>query len=212
MSGKKKGIILRSFLPYKQKLSVLSRSHGKLSIVIPRARCPRTFSPGTTIVFLAKTTENFPIARNVEIVSIPILEMKSHMSWLHQIIEIAYYFAPLGAPCADLFGLLQWCLTFAKNSEIFEPHFSVIKKICLVKLLMLLGFYSDKGVVSLSSLFDRIVFIFLDSANSEKVSSLHALLQDVCDDELQRVDKWLWLCLQEHPQAARFKTISKGFL
>jgi len=202
------GIILRSFLPYKHKLSVLTGRSGKISLIITHGQKRRIFSSGTIIRFSVKTLPQFPVVNKFEVVSVPMPHMNEHIYWLHHMFEIVYYFSPLESPCADLFQLVYWSLELAKCSHVFGSHFVVVKKICLVKLLIILGFYSEQELVNFGNLFDRIVFVFLDSSNGEKVRSLHALLHGVCQSRLQQADKWLWLCLQEHPHIARFKTIS----
>ncbi|MBU1007859.1 hypothetical protein KKA53_02165 [Candidatus Dependentiae bacterium] len=202
------GIVLKSFLPHKHKLSVLTRSNGKVMLVIKPSRMQRTFSAGTSMQFFSKKGARFLVAEKLEIISVPALLNESSICWVHHIIEIVYYFSPLGSPCPDLFRLIHCCLALSSCHAVFEPYFIIIEKICLVRLFMLLGFYPERRLVFFGGLFDQVVSLSLDSSNTEKVRSLHVLLADVSQDDCRRADKWLWLCLQEHPNVEKFKTLS----
>jgi len=197
------GIILKSFLPYKYKISVLSRSSGKINLIVGKKFT--RFSPGTKVRFFITLSRSAEFANGLEILQIPIVAIKKHLYWIHHILEICYYFAPLGAPCAEIFQMVEYSLHLGRCGDGFEPYFNLVKKICLVKLFVMLGFYSQ-GIAFLLDLFDKTL-VSLDSSNLQKVLSLHQLLSNVTKQQEKEIDKWILSCLHEHPHASQFKTL-----
>ena len=204
---KKRGIILRSFLPHKQKISVLTELHGKVNLVV-RGEKSR-FPAGSVITFHANLNARFVVMSDEKLIYVPMDGVVDQLYWLHHILEICYYFVPLSLPCEEIFGVVLNSIRVGRNST------EVIKRICLLKLLMLLGFYpAEDGIIppdeliGLSDLFDRVVLTFLDSSDSQKVRSLHILLQKVPKPLLEQADKWIMCCLKSHPCAAHFRTLS----
>lgn len=187
------GIILKSLLPYKYKISVLSRYSGKVSVPVSRA-----FSPGTIISLPAP----------IEVLHVPLSPLDKHLAWIHHLLEICYYFVPLHSACPDVFRLLQYSLKLGVQSNVFEPHFYIVKRICLVRLLVLLGFYPNNKLVFLLGLFDDLVAASLDSSNDQKVRSLRSSFEAVTEKMIQEIDKWMLYCLKEHPHVKQFKTLS----
>ena len=205
MSQEEFGIVLKSFLP-RNKISVLTKGSGKLNLAIRPAA--HMFSPGTVIKFFAKNRgERVILPSRLEVLAVPLHALADHLYWFHHILEICYYFVPLGARCTELFWLVQCCFELESKSHLFEPHFSVVKKACLVKLFLLLGVCPQTRVEpqEFEALFDRLVLASLDSANVQKVRSLRVLVRE---KDVKKIDTWLLRCIQEHPHAAHFKTLS----
>jgi hypothetical protein len=191
------GIILRTFLPYKSKISILTKENGKIDFVILRREGP-TFSPGSLILFEKNS---------INLVNVPSLQHKT-ISWLHHIIEVSYYFTPYNLPCPELYQFILNCFELDGHSKECEPYFAILKRACRIRLLILLGFYPDEELVSFGNIFEYVVSAFLDSNHTTKVRSLHVLLEQIPSLLLDKADKWVLDCLHEHPYIANFKTIS----
>jgi len=215
------GIVLKTFIPLKNKISVLTKSAGKMTLAINPGRLKSVFSPGTVVTFRAKrNSASVVFPANLEVLVVPIDAIERQLYWFHHILEICYYFVPLGAACPDLFRLVQYCFELERSSALFEPYFDIVKKACLVKFFLLLGFYPESPPTGgfnpqreFCSVFDALVLASLDSANVQNVRSLRKLLSDIGDKAkkgswAKDVDRWLLMCLQEHPHAAYFKTTS----
>lgn len=191
------GIILRSFFPYKSKVSILTRANGKIDFIVKNRNSP-IFSPGSLVMFDSSS---------IQLVHVPELQHTS-ISWLHHVIEVSYYFTPYNMPCEDLYQFMLNCFDLDEHASDYEPHFSVLKRSCRIRLLILLGFYPDDELVSFGNIFEHVVSTFLDSNSAPKVRSLHVLLGQIPSLLLNRADKWVLECLHEHPYVANFKTIA----
>jgi hypothetical protein len=191
------GIVIKSFLPYKQKISVVSRYSGRLNLKVSR---PRTFSPGAIISFSSDWQKKFSRGPKIELLMVPIDAMKDHLDWFHSLFEICYYFLPLDATCIEVFRLLQ-CSFELSDSHGCEQCFGVIKKLSIVRLLVYLGFYPPNRLAFMIDMFDELALSvrFLDSPKMQKVSSLH----------LAEVDQWIERCLCQHPLAKKFNTLTR---
>lgn len=230
------GVVLRSFLPYKRKLSVLTANMGKIVIVVKNRRITSHFSPGTCISFFPHTRLSASFVGAFEVIRVPVDSIKRNVYWVHHVLEVCYYFAPLGMPCTDLYTVVQCCIALGRGSDV--PHLAVVKKVCLVRLWIALGFFPDVACVRyVASLFEEVVTqlgiitlsdvttssdmaisvdvtisvdmtISLDSLNAQKVRLLRTLLTGVDCDMLKKVDAWLFRCMQEHPHVEQFKTLS----
>jgi len=184
------GIVLKSFFPYKCKISVLSRNSGKVNLFVRSLK----LSPGTFISFYLK---------KVEVLHVPLSPLDMHLTWIHHMLEICYYFVPINSACTDVFRLLQYSLKLGVQSSSFEPYFYIVKRICLIRLLVLLGFYPKGDLVPFISLFDDLVGVSLDSLDGQKVR----LLEAVTVATVKKIDKWILSCLQEHSHFKQFNTV-----
>lgn len=207
------GIVLKSLLPTKSKISLLSRAHGKLHFSVRGVKNPHRFSPGMALRFGYKSQQK-RFLNDVEVLYIPFVRDNEHdkkisnLYWLHHLLEICYYFVPLGEPCREVFGLIQYAFDIKRCSDLFEPYFCLVQKIFLVRLFVYLGFFPPRRLVYLISLFDDVVLIFLDSSNEQKVSSLKQSLGNIDKKTSLEIDDWIGSCLRDHPLVMRFKTLS----
>lgn len=203
------GIVIKSFLPCKHKLSVLSLNSGKVNLVFSKRDGRQIFSPGVIIAFscVGNGSQAF-FVKKMEILHVPIEPIRDHLNWIHHLLEICYYFLPLHATCTDVFRLLQYSLVSGGKSSVFEPYFYVVQRVCLVRLLVLIGFYPPDGLLYVLGLFDDVVRVSLDSSDAQKVRSLQKLLEGVSAQKVQEIDRWVLKNLREHSHRAQFKTLS----
>lgn len=203
------GIVLKSFLPYKNKLSVLTRSMGKINLICNPEKLRSNCSSGTSIKFFCSSSlrsfdSKAVFTSHIERVDDNIDRLKKEIYWLHHILEICYFFVPLGVGCPDVFRLVEYCFALCERSQAFEPNFFLIKKLCLVRLFILIGFYPEQELF-LGDTFNDMVAVSLDSTNTQKVRSLS---KDDTILMIRSIDAWLLACLQEHPHIMNFKTVS----
>lgn len=194
------GIVLKSFLPNKNKLSVLTRSWGKINLVAKPGVLRVVSSPGTQITFFTARAFESQVVFTTRIICVNanLRALEQHLYWLHHLLEICYFFIPLGSSCPDVFQLIEYCFALCEQSSLFGSNFFVVKKLCLVRLFILLGFYPEQELFLGTE-------VSLDSLNVQKVRSLH---EDEATAMVQAIDKWLFACLQEHPHVMHFKTMS----
>lgn len=201
------GVVLKSFLPYKNKIAVLAQREGRTNLIVAPGRLHRKFSAGVAIRFFASPRDSRFIS-NVEVVIVPVMPLGPHLYWFHHILEICYYFIPVGYVYADMFRLVRYALDLSSKSHYFEPYFHIVRKVFLLKTLILLGFYPKQALVDVANLFKNIVLVILDSSNVQKVRSLHVSLSKIDNKTLKEIDIWVLACLYEHPHVKYFKTLS----
>ena len=211
MQNKELGFVLKRFLPFKQKLSVLCCRQGKIELITnPPQKC-RQLWPGMLIAFdLCNTFKKVHVANNIEIILTPISNQKNRtiaICWLHNLLELCYYFTPLQNPESDLFYHLYNCCLITKFERFFSDHLDIIKKIYLLKFLELIGFYPDKEFVPILNFYEQLTYASIDFNNRCQVESLKRELQKMKHSQIKKMEKWIISCLSSHPQFKIFKTI-----
>ena len=202
------GIVLKSFYPYKYKLSVLAQHSGKLNVMINPTPLASQFAPGTLVRFFTHEGMQSTVIPQVEILNIPVFTMSEHIYWLHHLLEICYYFLPLGLGSEELFQLVQYAFELSDHDELFKPYFRLVKKVCLTRVMISFGFYPTEQLSYVIKLFEEVVMVSLDSSNAQKVRLLQRSFKSVTKTMEKEIDTWLLSCVHDHPQAAQFKTLS----
>jgi len=204
-----KGIVLKSFLPNSHKICLLTHTHGKMNFILRPSSVNRVFSPGTILsLFFYPSSHSASILKKFAVESVPIEQAKRSLYWLHHILEICYYFVPLASPSTDIFETVRYCFFLEKQISAFGSDHRLVQRACLVRLLKLIGFYPGGENHVFDDLFECVVAVSLDSTNFEKVRSVETLLSDISHSMIEKIDRWVLICLQTHPCIAKFKTIS----
>lgn len=211
MQNKEIGFILKRFLPYKQKLSILCQHKGKIAATTnPELRCNQLW-PGMLISFnYSSNTSSVYFACNIEIIMSPEIEKYSCIFWLHRFLEICYYFLPLEKPSHDIFLHLYNFFLLYKLEQKFLTQIEIIKKIYLLKLLALLGFYPDKEFVLFLNLYEQLSFLYVDFKDQQKVEFLKWQLQKIKKVHEKKIDDWILNCISSHPCFNNFKIARIG--
>ena len=184
---------------------MLCKHAGKLSLIIASPEVCVRLSPGMLVLLeLRKLGERF-CAEQVAIVSAPMCG-KDDLLWIHHLLELCYYFIPVGLEASDVYDAVAACLDILSISKIFESNFDVVKKLCAFKVMCLLGFYPPKNLISYIPVFHYLVAVSVDSQNYGKVISLNALLENISNNDIQCVNTWMLECMNTHHCSALFKT------
>lgn len=200
---KEYGFILRRFLPQKCKFSVLSH-RGKLDIVPNQAALAARLWPGMLVSFDLRPTNRIFFVNYIEILDMPIGE---ELKWVHSLLELIYYFAPLNSPATNTFNILQRALSFVHLDCYFADCFEIVKKLFIVALLDSFGFYPDKLIFKMFKEFNRLVLVSVDFPNARAIESLQQELYLLNSQELGLIDSWIRRCVLRHPNAQFFRTI-----
>lgn len=210
MQTKEFGFILKRFLPYKKKLSVLCNNKGKINLTTqPIEKCNNLW-PGMLISFYPTfINKKICLANNIEILINPHESTTSEFYYMHHILEICYYFAPLDNPCPEIFHFLYDYFSLVKIENHFGNKINIIKKIYLIKLLCLIGFYPEKPLISILNIYDQIRSNSIDFNNHRKVQSLTKDLNEIELLYNKKINGWALSCLNSHPCFKLFKTIKK---
>ncbi len=213
MQNKEFGFILKRFLPYKKKLSVLSNMQGKINIITQPIDKLNLLWPGMLICFNSTfNNTKMQIASNVEIMINPIQINTQNFYWMHHILEICYYFVSLDDPCSEIFNFLYSFFSLIKIEKQFSKNIFIINKIYLIKLLCLIGFYPEKELLGFLNVYDQIRSNSIDFNNYQQVESLTMYLDKISLLYAKKIDKWALSCLSTHPCFKLFKTIKNFYI
>lgn len=127
---------------------------------------------------------------NIEIIDVPMQLVRKDVLFFHHILEVCYYFIPVGSCIKDVFNFL--CL-------LYDPTYAEcsknIKNFFIGKLLILIGHYSE--LPSHQQLLAQIRKAGID------ISEIEAI--DLKGKEM--LVRWIKRCVAEHPLIANFNTI-----
>ena len=100
------GIIVKTYLPQKYKLAILDKELGKIVCVPHREdiRC------GTLISYHLSQQKNVYFIQNITIIDMPLSLAQYNLIFLHHVLEICYYFIPVGSNVPEIFDLLSYIL------------------------------------------------------------------------------------------------------
>jgi hypothetical protein len=202
---KDRGIVLKTFFPRKQKVSILFKDSGKRNVAVSSlAECQRLY-PGMLVSSFVNCTGDWDRGSNFTILDMPICDAND-LTWLHTLLELCYYFVPVGDQSRDIFEFLVTSLELLTKKKSFDSFFVIVKKLCVLKLLCLFSFYPPKNIISYVHIFHSIVSVSVDYENYVKVNSLKELLVKCADDDIKNIDNWIAHCVRSHPCSAFFKT------
>ena len=207
------GIVLRSFLPAKQKVSVLFSRSGKQTVVIIPIEVCRKLSIGMTILCCHSSRGSSPL-RFVDYCDIKNVYMgtKNNLLGIHRLCEICYYFLPENVTDSEVMKFFSWYFEFLQQELMEGVGFSAVQRLCEFKLFCLLSFYPPEDLVGFVQVFHRLVSVFVDSKNNGRVISkevVEMLLKDVVD-RTDEIGLWLEECAATHQCYKKFKTIGVG--
>ncbi len=214
MYKKELGFVLKRFLPNKNKISILTQTLGKIEIILRPTERTSQLWPGMLLAFYPlvqnkqwSTGNKIFFAQNLEIMMFPYYNNVLSMEWIHQLLEICYYFSPLHNPANEIFRHLYNSF----NIEVLKKHFNnelfIIKKIYIIKLLELLGFYPKKDLIIYLSLYQELCSMYIDYLDKDKAKLLKNNLQKVETIQIEKMDNWIKESLSSHPNFKFFKTL-----
>lgn len=181
------GIIIKTFFPQKQKIAIFDNRLGKIVAVPPHDR----LCLGAVILYVASDRTNIFFMHQVDMIAVPFNLAHDDILFLHHVLELLYYFVPIGSGDEQLFYMIQSLY----NTEIWR-NTAQCKKMFLCKLFLFLGMQPEEVYVCKKLLY-RITALSVDM-----------LFQEFLDLESERaLDAWLMHCIRMHPQIDYFKTI-----
>ena len=181
------GIVLKSYYPQRQKLVVLDKKEGKFQCVPHRVDIPNG-----AIIAYTKVKKQIYLINNIEILDVPFALALNDISFLHAILEIAYYFVPSQCPNHGIFDLLLYLYSFPDRIK-----YTLDKKLFLFKLFISLGIYPEGEKFQTPHLY-TIASESIDTIINKK---LHLEIERYIDD-------CLLACIEIHPRFHSFKTVS----
>ncbi len=182
------GIVLRSS---GMKLSLLSRTKGRIDVVLFAQRGPTLISSGTVISYTAGTAQRgFLVIENKEVEHVPFAWAREGIYFLHYLLEVCYFFIPVGSGGTTIFALFE---DVYRNFKILEPVIS--QKMVVCKLFAHLGIYPDD-----ESFAPAVQLLLITPIDNMATTDLQLIAEDI-------LDAWLLWCVCSHPHGKWFKAM-----
>ena len=181
------GIILKQFhSPYK--VALIDSEIGRIDGISLKPLCV-----GASIGYaISRQTASHIFITNISLSYLPFSLARSDLLFWHHVLELCYYFVPIGNHVHHLFQLLQFLYTVDN-----AVHWSMsAKKLFLLKLLSIIGWNVELSPKK-SAQINTLTMIPLSDV-------MHMMLD--CQDE-KTIDEWLQRVVAEHPALAKFKTL-----
>jgi hypothetical protein len=181
-------IVIKSFQPMINKIAVLDHAQGRIDLVVLRDQ----IVTGSLIRYRAiPAYHSMDGVADFVLEDIPFELARTDLLFFHHILEVCYYFIPLGAPVAEIFDLLLFL--YSSDKQLWQEY--SFKMVFMVRLLIEIGFYS----VSLE--LEKKVMETL------RYSPFNDTMHTIATTHEKTINRWLRRCIAEHPRGNIFKTV-----
>lgn len=185
-----KGIVLKRYMPKKQKISLLDYRLGRIEAVVRDAQLGERSWPGMVLAYTVQESPSIYFLEQATIVAAPFESARCNIGFLHHLLELCYYFLPLGHPEPEIFQLI---IFVSSQHQLLDAQTQLI--VC-AKFFWLVGLEIDM------------------LRHQNHIQDLLALpLQSMLKEQgnikiYQMLTEWLSNCIHAHPQRASFKTMT----
>ncbi len=187
MFKKNTGIVLKRPLSQKNTIALLDKKLGRIEGIFMSSNV----CAGSLIQYDAQLRNNRCFINDLQLIYVPLSLAQVDLLFLHHVLEICYYFIPIGSGAAGVFDLLLFLYTV---DHMWENK--TLKKLFVFKLLTTLGVWPDYHKAH-TSRFDRLSTLPIDRINSKAIDLAYE----------QELDNWLRCCMAQHPYIDEFKTV-----
>lgn len=188
---KNKAIILKTYLPQKYKVCLLDVRLGKILAVPNRD----DIGYGSLLLYVARQTSgnnNLYFMHTIDLIDMPLQIAIDDILFLHHVLEMCYFFVPLGEYVDGLFDLIILLYT---SDNLLQN--ATLKKIFLFQLFARLGLYPEEQK------FQHPYFHYLATTSIDIIAQCPINLMIEAELEV-----WLLQCIEVHPLASSFKTVN----
>ena len=194
------GFILKRFFPQQKKISLLTRSKGKIILLFKKDKVCQALWPGMLISCEPIEYGNYYFVNSVEVISEVSSQQQYDIYWVHHLLELFYYFIPLADPSDRLFDQFERYLTILNHQAIQASIQLILKQLCIVHFLCSMGSYAmPQGL--------RYALALLSSPDV-CLNDVEKEIINFCSYDVNRINRWIMSCLRKHPSFRSFKTVS----
>lgn len=187
MLGQRQGIILKTYLCSRNKVTVLDTVLGRIECIPDTQR----LCLGGLIQYQGTVHEQHLLVHQVEQIAVPWDLAQSDILFLHHVLELCYLSVAWATREASVFALL--CLLYEQR----DWSSLLYKKLFLAKLYLVLHISLEVRSPVVLHLMNKMITESIDTV-------AHQLIDLNMEKEL---DKWLRACIAQHPYRNHFKTI-----
>jgi len=203
----RKGIVLRSYAPYRQKVALFDSMLGRVDAVWRSPFVSRMLLQGALICYRLEKWRNSYQICDIELLALPHDWARTDINFLHHLLEMAFFFLPE----SGCFQLFQVCMRLYEDCELVGEQQQLYKKIMMARFFALLGICPEQTGNNTNERHDMV---------RHDIKLLGALISPAADgmpeapeslDAINlRLRAWLLGCIQTHPDADKFTTV--GFI
>lgn len=184
---KKTGLVLKTHFPKKRTITVLEKGGGLAHYITQT----EDVCVGTIIHYQVERALSIPCVRAMEKIALPLLRARQDILFFHHILELCYYFVPVGSHMPEVYLLIEPFVMHEHTRTTMAE-----KKFFLVHLFNAFGI-TPEHEETYAALYAYQHGISVDSRGGNAIEL----------DIERAVDAWLLQCLSLHPYADQFKTI-----
>lgn len=186
------GIVLKRYMPKKQKISLLDARLGRIEAVIRDERLIEMVWPGMELSYIPVEGAGVHFLDYASLIAAPFVSAQQDIGFLHHILELSYYFLELNDVTAEIFSLVHFTCV-ATEELTYEQKIMVIGK-------FLWQLRQDVEMLRERNDLQRLLALPLEGMLNETVRN----------EEIISLVKWIRHAILCHPQRTYFKTI--GFI
>ncbi len=179
------GILLRNFSPKKNKLALIDDQLGR----VDAAFFSGIYHTGSLLNYRLSGMPGRYLIEQASMIDSPLCLARTDILFLHHILEVCFYFIPIGSCIQGIFNLLQ--LLYAAESVDWDL---TAKQFFLFRLFTQLGMHPAAY---------RLPASLLEQLHAAAYANEQPQLADA-DKKIIRT--WLQHCLMQHPDVAQFNT------
>lgn len=187
MQGDSIGVVLNYVAFSKYKIALLDKKCGRIEGILSGF----DVHSGALITYNSHHNKSQYFISDIKMQLMPLALARIDMLFLHHVVELVYYFAPVGSCVEGVFDLLMFF--YVVEHEWMSMQF---KKFFLLKLLTTLGIIPELEHISTS---------YISQLSQLDVKQFDISLIDYAGEK--QLDRWLWSCVYQHPYVSEFKTI-----
>ncbi len=181
------GIVLKRLKTSNHRIALIDKKLGRIEGVILH----QDLCAGMLMHYHLQSRTHCYFINHVQLLHLPLSLAQVDLLFLHHVLELCYYFAPVGSCVAGVFDLLAFLYTVN-----YLWSYTLFKKVFLFKLLTTIGVWPDYYVKHTRRI-QQLHILPIDRINTEDIDL-------ACEKEL---DQWLWCCVAQHPYIDEFKTV-----
>jgi hypothetical protein len=199
-----RGIVLKSYLPRKQKYLILDYDQGPIEVVATTQNELQRLCNGAIVTYHVSEQRSILVVQSVDILDIPFSWARHDILFLHHLLELAAFFVRPASPAPEVFDLLQTVYMSPLRSSIF------FKKLVVARFFLLLGSWPETDLLKKPEMIQALGAVGkggdfrYTAGNLDEVQSQESLTESELAMEL---DAWLLACVREHPQQAMLNTV-----
>lgn len=148
---------------------------------------------GACISYVADYKPHLYFIKAFQLEDLPLAIAAQDILFLHHVLELIYFFVPIGSCSIGLFNLLEFLYTCATHILVADRRW---KKLFICYVLYTIGMYDERSLRT---------YQFLRTLTNTPIDRVDVGFLDLARE--REIDQWLLHCVELHPKVGDFKTM-----